>query len=318
LGLILTVGLGSAGLLVNTIGVVSPMDFRAAFDEPLVPYPEAIGELDQAFDREGVSEQFLAEATQIVDRTTAYENRPDLRRIPAKENWALWGLSHLQPMLNLIGLDSETKFPVYQAMTYEMALKRGFGACNQLALAVSDLLNTRYDIQTAVLRLGGHVVAVAQLPDGSQHILDSSVGIFLPYGPEEAAQRIEEFEPLYRERGRAELALTFDEAQNALYPRGPRDLEVKSYYIERVSIFLKWLAPVALILLGVSPLQIGFRGSWVRERRTARLSRPVHWDRRAERSFPKRVAALRLRPPRSPRARAQGGKRWRVRGWAWL
>jgi hypothetical protein len=259
LGLVLTLGLGSASLLVNAVGIVSPMDFRPAFDEPLLPYREAIIALDQSFHREGVSEQFLAEVTHIVDQTTAYEKRPDLRRIPAKENWILWGLSYLQPVLNYTGLLEGPGFQIYQAMSYEMALKRGFGACNQLALAVSDLLNTRYGIQTAVLSLGGHVVALAQLPDGSQHILDSTVGVFLPYGPEEAAQRIAEFEPLYRERGWGELALTFDADRNVIYPRGGKDLEANSYYLEVVSIFLKWFAPVVLVLLGALIVKFGFR-----------------------------------------------------------
>jgi hypothetical protein len=261
LALALTLGLGSIGLLANAFGIASPMDFRAEFNEPLLPYSEAIAELDQAFSQQGASEQFLAQATVIVDRTSAYENRTDLRQIPAKENWVLWGLSQLQPMFNYFGMNSQTMFPVYQAMSYEMALKRGFGTCLQMALAVSDLLNTRYDVPTAIVDLGGHFVALAELPDGSQHILDSTVGIYLPYGPEEAAQRIEEFEPLYREQGWAELALTFDAARNQIHPRGARDAGPVNYYVERVSIFLKWFAPVALMLLGALLLKVGFGSS---------------------------------------------------------
>lgn len=262
---LIVLSLGVVLLLATAYGrVVSPYERPPGTIEPR----KVLERIEASFERRGRSEAFLRDAAQAYADGIDYIWPKHRARVAFTDNWILHLMSYTDPLLNSLGLTNvDDLFRAYETVNWERALTRGFGICSQNALGLAALLRDRYDIDADVIVLDGHVVVEAD-----EVLLDPSVGLALPYDLEEAeAREVSDglVSRIYAERfadgqvtrnydleGRrasetrlAELGRHYDPAGNRRV-EGPKGYRPKIYWLEHASEWLKWLIPVAMILVG--------------------------------------------------------------------
>jgi hypothetical protein len=206
--------ISSVLLLVGLHGLTYVPDYRDRFDEELVSYDQALRDLDEAYVRLGASEAFVRVAVGTYDRATAYQWPDEIAGISPLDNWILYSMRLLDPLLLGSGLKSQNAlFGKFESFRYETALGRGFGICSQNALGLADLLTRRYRVNTKVVGLGGHVVGQVDLPTGSL-LVDPSTGVVMPFSITEAEADPLRVEPYYRATTHAHLWKTFERENN--------------------------------------------------------------------------------------------------------
>jgi hypothetical protein len=244
---------GALLLVAPLFGLLRPADFRPYFAEETLPYASALALMDTAFAEEGASRQFLEHSVAIYDAATVYEWPQELTRVSFRDNWILWAAAWTDPLMRRAGLtDLDDLFSVYESVSYERALGRGFGICSQNALGLADLLGRRYGMEAHMIGLDGHVVAEAAMPTGERYLLDPSVGVFLPFSLDQAAEETALLRTRYAEKGRADIVEKYAAAGNVRLPEpGSRPFRPKLYLIERASDVLKWGIPILVIAAGL-------------------------------------------------------------------
>lgn len=234
-------------LALNVAGWFISTDARNQFSEPVLSARETLSRLDAAFAENGPSPGFLKAAANIIDAGTVFSWSGASKRVPITENWILWSAAWLDPILLDAGLtDVADLFGAYQFLYYEPALERGFGICSQLAILTTDLLSKRYGIETRVIGLEGHVVAEATVAEGA-FIIDSSLGVFLPFNLHDAERDLIRVRNSYGDRAEAK---TYNAKGNHRYEPGTAGYRPKLYRAEMAAFVLKWLFPLSLLAAG--------------------------------------------------------------------
>ncbi len=111
---------------------------------------------------------------------------------------------------------------------WRTALRLGVGFCSQQALVLVGYLR-EHGIEAEVMRLGGHVIAVATTPDGPR-VLDADYGVVLPMALSEAERSPELVRAHYLAAG---------------YPAQQVELVVAMYGPEGNAIYHSNLIPIA-------------------------------------------------------------------------
>ena len=258
------------GVLITTLygAIMSPYERAADATAP----QEVVLRMDRAHEEEGSARPFMEKATELYAEGIEYEWPAHKARVDVADNWILWAMAWLDPLLVRANLTNvEGLFSAYESISWERALGRGYGICSQNALGFADLLSSRYGIEADVIGLQGHVVVEAQ-----GLLLDPSVGLMVPMDVEEAEEREESrkgvtqlYEQAFPEGGTtrtcdvrrnlvnetrfSELG-QFDDAVGNQRIDGVKGYRPKIYYLERASEWLKWGIPAILLLIGVGGL----------------------------------------------------------------
>jgi len=244
----------AALIMLNIWGIISPPDYRSGLNSHPQSYEQTISNIDALWIRFGSSKEFIREATKSYNSGIVYWWPKDAS-VSFKDNWILTLAQYMDPLIRLAGLknDDEPLFSRFESYRYERALGRGFGICSQNAVGFSDLMHRRYGLDVRPLGLGGHVVALAQLADGSVLTVDPSVSVVLPFGPNKFDSEADAILEVYRRIGNESLGRTYDPdnnfvAQNAgeLNYSAAAGWKMEAIrWFEYASDWLMWLIPVA-------------------------------------------------------------------------
>ncbi|NKB97252.1 MAG: hypothetical protein GKR90_01955 [Pseudomonadales bacterium] len=235
-------------IALNLAGIIFPNDRREELGVTL-SYEQALKQLDDAHERLGPGSPFLHEASAIYARAINYVWPLEWARIPARDNWILFTLSFTDPIFTALGLSKvDTLFKEFQSLDYTRALKRGFGICSQNAIAMSDLLYRRYDIESHVVGLEGHVILEA-VRGSERTLLDPSIGLAFDLALDDLTKSDRTYlSNAYLAAGHPELGVTYDEAGNIREPLGPQGYQPRVFLIERFADWLIWLIPLLGLL----------------------------------------------------------------------
>ncbi|MBW1989430.1 MAG: hypothetical protein JRI97_07785 [Deltaproteobacteria bacterium] len=189
--------LGLALLSLNLAGLMLPYRNPFRFQEPRFLYGStdvsltpgrALALLER---RPGESDfSYASRAAGIVHRAVGncMYNR-DMEstgyRVPIWKNFILWACSWYDP-----------RFEPYDFVDPERGLERAVGKCRQHALILRGFL-VKQGIRAGLRLLKEHVVVSARTRDGEALTLDPDTGVVLPFGLEEAPDRMDEVRALY-------------------------------------------------------------------------------------------------------------------------
>lgn len=198
----LSVGLpATLGLLllsVNLIGLFLPYRNPVSHEEPRFLYGKADVSLGPeealcllaraAGEPEGA---YAARAAVIVSRAlgNCMYNRDQENtgyRVPFWKNFILWALSWL-----------DEGFDPYDFADPRRGLQRAAGRCRQHALVLYGFL-VENKVDAGIRLLAEHVLVSVHTRKGERLTLDPDTGVVLPFGLEEASERMDEAEALYK------------------------------------------------------------------------------------------------------------------------
>ena len=188
-------------------------------NEPLEPYLQRLTEL--------VSKKML-----LIDEK---HTKPTIF-----ENWILWIYSH--------------SIGYYEWSNTKRAVRLGGGYCSQHAIVFNNILREQ-DIQSRIIKLGGHVLNEV-LIDCEWKVYDADYNVVFDVSLKELENNSINVYQAYLRDGRPEdeskhwqkVFATY--ADNWHYKKTRTYLEEK-YYIEAAALYLVWVIPVILILLGI-------------------------------------------------------------------
>ena len=104
---------------------------------------------------------------------------PALHYAPS-ENWGLFLVTKLEGvMAEHVGWPKSRRFSHLERWGWKRILEKGVGFCSQAAIALATYLQEQ-GIETEVVGLGGHVVAVANM-GGAEYVLDPDYNVVLPH-----------------------------------------------------------------------------------------------------------------------------------------
>ena len=179
--------------------------FAEAIDH--MSYQQIISKLDILYN-ESEKIDFIKKANIIYANNIHYTwpdniNGKNLITISLFDNWILYLSSYLDTTLVKLGFQSydTNVFKRFESFKYHRALGRGFGICSQNALGISDLLKQRYNINTLLVGLDGHVVV--EIPEQDEininFVIDPSYGVTLPYSIKHAGSVLDDVLRRYEE-----------------------------------------------------------------------------------------------------------------------
>jgi hypothetical protein len=199
--------------------------------------------------------EFVTEATKIFHFGIAHVSPEDINakgldyyhmRIPIWENYILYFLSYIKP----------DTYNDYEFCSYTKALERGTGRCGQQSLALISFLSSQ-QIDTGIIKLGGHTIVTAKVENGSWYLLDPDFGGVVPFGINIAEKSPASVIPYYwnssiKDRKMYQL---FDTKGNIVRYGGTDVRFARACLIERISYILKWIIPILMILIWAILLQ---------------------------------------------------------------
>lgn len=145
----------------------------------------------------------------------------------------------------------------YHFANYQRSLERGIGLCGDASMALSQLLDEQ-NISNKILTFPGHVVVVASFENGKQYLFDADFGVIIPYSLTEINDESSRIAQLYLDAGYTHTDFGFFQK---LYKKNPRHWDgvqhfiTNKYYFEIFAYWLKWPAPIFLILISVFMLR---------------------------------------------------------------
>lgn len=249
-------------LLLNAIGFLVPLrhpevngyvDFAMTSNRTA---EDTLGRLQMlSTNRDDLSRQeFVFQATKFIHEGMAHIEPGEVSlkgfehfgmTVPITENWILWLLRYLKP----------DTYEDYEFCSYRKAVERGTGRCGQQALALVSYLSQN-EINTGFVALGGHAIAAAEVSPNEWHLLDPDYGGVIPFDHEQAQKAPERVLPYYWNQDIVlERNLLANYAtDNTFKPGGVEARYGRACYIEHAAYVLKWLAPLLLLLVGLTGL----------------------------------------------------------------
>jgi hypothetical protein len=202
---------------------------------PIAGFSEVRRRLDES------DEAYAARVTRAINGHLVHSAGSRFPRVSALQNWILW----------LLGAVAPSRFQNLEFRNARFALQRGFGLCSQAALALADLLG-RAGIPAEIAVLEGHVVVTAETAAGRWTVLDPDYGVTIPMTLDEIRPQAEgvvarDYGSHYGPSVVARLVPAYASGYR-LASRGGRE-RLRAWF-ERVTFFLKWALPLAMIGLG--------------------------------------------------------------------
>jgi predicted membrane protein len=156
------------------------------------------------------------------------------------ENWILWVYSHYMGY--------------YEWINTKKAVRLGGGYCSQHAIIFNNILREQ-KIQSRILELGGHVLNEV-LVDREWNVYDPDYNVVFNASLKELENDPEQVYQAYARVGRPEdeakhwQNVFATDADNWHYKK-TRTYRDEKYYIEAAALYLVWVIPVILIVLGI-------------------------------------------------------------------
>ena len=144
------------------------------------------------------------------------------------------------------------EYEKYHFANYRRSLERGVGICGDASMIMSQLLDEQ-GISNQLYVFPGHVIVSASFSDGSQNLFDPDFGVVLPGHVEQVRNNPQALSDAYSALGYTQLdgkILNNSYAREYSQWNGVSHFITKKYYFEIVSYWLKWLLPLALIIVG--------------------------------------------------------------------
>jgi hypothetical protein len=268
-------GMSALLLLLTAIGNVISFDSRGIFanEKELAPYSDPLGEpyicyycgekkntaeelyagIDKSFEEHGTSFDFVREAVKIYNDGMFFEwPGPRYEQIPLMDNWILYLLSYLDPIIYKIGVVSiDTYFSRYVSHRYERVIERGFGICSQMALGFSDLLNRKYNFDIQIIGLSGHVVSSVVI-DNKQVVVDPAVGWYSGKSLLELEKQSDFVVSEYKKLNRPDIPKYYFNDTANITLESIEEYDPRMTSLEYELDYLKYILP--LILMAISGL----------------------------------------------------------------
>lgn len=156
--------------------------------------------------------------------------------------------------LHFMGRVSELpQYERYHFANYRRSIQRGIGMCGDASMVLSSILDT-LDVDNRIISFDGHVIVEYQAADGSWRLADPDFGVLLSA---DLAQLVED-ENLARQDYLA-AGFKADEVDFLLKSYATRyavfddtyHFMTKRYIFEYASYALKWIVPIAMIVLAL-------------------------------------------------------------------
>ncbi len=269
-------------LIVNIFNIFYPIDYRndpqlikGYFSEEnkkilnfidqgnrkeILQYHESINTLDRLFSIHEESFKFLEQATKVYFISkipTKYSWKEKYAKIKFQENWLLYIVRKYEEFLIKNGKQSKfnSAYIFYQSSNYKFALKRGVSICSQDAVSFSNLLKRRYNIDSKIIGLGGHVVIEAKIND-KFYISDPNMGLTFDFSIDEYYdndENISKIRDAYGAIDRSDLIASYNKDGNRKFKyTGPKSL-MNTYNPDTITYFsnyIKWALPIFFLLIG--------------------------------------------------------------------
>ena len=195
---------------------------------------------DNAYQKNGETvEEYLPRITELISNRMLRIN-PTQTKPTVFENWILWLYSN--------------KKGYYEWSETSRAVRLGGGFCSQHAIVLNNLLR-KQDIDSRILALQGHVVNEV-LVNGEWKVYDSDYNITFGTTLQDLENNPSKVYQAYlNSDATEETAKNFEEAfataeDNFRYKK-TRSYREEKHYIEAASLYLVWVIPALLILLGI-------------------------------------------------------------------
>lgn len=163
------------------------------------------------------------------------------QRVPIWENYILYAM----------GLFSGIpEYERYHFSSPNKSIERGIGICGDASILMSQLLNQQ-GISNHIVSIPGHVMVNAYIEE-SGVLLDPDFGVALDKDIDHYMTNSKELISAYQDEGfvnNGELMIA-NNLSSFGYQKwdGVSHFITKKYYFEKVSYFIKWLFPIALIV----------------------------------------------------------------------
>lgn len=216
-------------------------------DQPL-SYETAIQQLIKNEEESELA--FATRATEVISQGLAhihwekYQAEKFNQLVPIWENYFLYFMGKLTNI---------PEYKRYHFANYKRSLKRGIGVCGDASMILSQVLN-KHDIDNKILTYPGHVVVSANLSEQKSVILDADFGVTVPYDKDNTKQNYQTIAELYVNKGYTSSdQLFFEKMYQSAYQawNGVEHFITKKYYFEKISYYLKWPLPIAMILFSL-------------------------------------------------------------------
>ncbi len=245
-----------AGCLLLTINIyglnknIRVSDFQDEYlifpnDQP-TDFNDTMGALIRLNDESDI--EYATKITHVVARGLAhvdwlvYPEEKFNQLIPIWENYFLYFMGKFSGI---------PEYERYHFANYRRSLERGIGICGDASMIMSQLLN-KQNINNKILTFPGHVVVAATFENGKQYIFDADFGVIIPYRPAEFSTNSTEIAKLYSDAGYPSWHfLLFQKIYKQNFNEWD-DVEhfiTNKYYFEKIAYWLKWSAPMLMILL---------------------------------------------------------------------
>jgi hypothetical protein len=253
--------IGIALLILNFYGVhVNPYAEYKRINN--LENPDSIyDQLDSDYMHFGQTEKFVQAIANKSNVFMKYDWPTNYEYMPASENWILFTLRILDPVMSrYILTDPDTLiFENVELPDYKKAFNRGFGICSQQALAYSDLLWERYKVDARVAGLNGHVVVQILNLDRFNYILDPSFGAYtagLVTEPQSISNEYLNKLQLVKKNYQSRIDNSFAaEPGGRPYSKKSHTKQLILFKFTEYSYWLKWAIPVVLIFYSVFRLK---------------------------------------------------------------
>lgn len=243
--------IGGVGLLsINVVGLGLTYTHKDKLPTPL-DYEAALGLVDEARDLADPYEKVVMVNKAVAMSISKQWKDQSTYRVPFFKNYVLFVLPIFEPLFALVGF-ADLQYEPYEYPNHYDALERGVGICSGYALTVAGFLN-EMGIHTSILSMEGHVVAMADMPDKNQIILDANYDVVLPFGMTYAQRNPQHVYEVYVEGGHDAhsadvVARIFAQPVYHVFPQGAKTYSRHLIVVERVAYVVKWLFPVLLVV----------------------------------------------------------------------
>ena len=227
----------------------------------ILKYEDAIKKFDQLYSTHGETLKFLSEASKIyflAKIPKGYSWKKRYTKIKFQENWILYLIRKFEEIRVNLGFGSKYNnyYTYYLFSDYKFALKRGISICSQDVMSFANLLKRRYNIDSNIIGLNGHVVMQAKI-ENKFYLSDPNMGLAFNFSIDEYYNSIEnqlKIKNVYTSIGQTKVIEAYNKEGNRKFKyTGPKpgistyNPDALTYY----SNYIKWLLPLFLLFVGV-------------------------------------------------------------------
>jgi len=240
---LVTIGIGIALIVSNFIGLFFFKTIKHDNPHAIETSPKNISE--NIFWKNAYRKSY--EPVKVyVDRLTRLVNDrmllidPKFTKPTFFENWILWVYSQYMGK--------------YEWTDTKKAVRLGGGFCSQQAIVFNNILREQ-KIESRILGLNGHVLNEVFI-DGKWRVYDPDFNVIFEESLKELEDNFNKVYRAYRIAGRTHdeskyLEKVFASHEDNWHFSTSKHYDIKKYFIETVSIYLIWVVPTMLIVVGL-------------------------------------------------------------------